>query len=401
MLQSWNANPESANSKKYRKFVEDLNLDVQKMLRENGRGEETAAFFRKMVNIPQGSYRVDQVPLYVDTVVGRFLFKYQKFATQVSRMFWRTQLKPFVDALQEGDNVAAAKAFGNILGFFGSAFLGGSAVLAARGALFGYADPGPDWDELEEAMKDPDNGYKLVLLANRAYTSMLAAGGFGFFGNYIQMGLDVADQQRVKNPMAPPGLASIESMIELVRRGMEQGKLTGRDIEYVTGQAFAFYRGYKRLGASAADFMDIDINEARLEMVRRDKMTIRQIARRFADESGIEANRTNTGRIGRTERSPLNQAIYEAIILGDAQTARALYLEAVREAPTGPEKRKIRASVKASMRVRQPILIGGAPSDKLTNDFMRWAKQNLPKSKVQLIEEYHRDYFKTLRRAGL
>jgi hypothetical protein len=30
-----------------------------------------------MVNIPQGSYKVDMVPIYVDTPEGRFFFKYE------------------------------------------------------------------------------------------------------------------------------------------------------------------------------------------------------------------------------------------------------------------------------------------------------------------------------------
>ena len=401
-LQAWNKSPNSAKAKKYTKFVQDMQIDRNKLLAENGKGEETAAFLRKMVNMPQGSYRVDQVPLYVDTPMGRFLFKYQKFATQVSRMFWRTQLKPFVDAVRNKDSAAALEGFRSNLRFFATAAVGGSLVLLARGGLFGYADPGPDEDEIREALKNDDTAYMWTLIFSRAYHSILAAGGFGFFGNYIQMSLDVADQQRVKNPLEPPGLASLDAVVELTRRGLEQGKLSARDLEQVGGQAFAFYRGYKRLGASVADFAGIDLKESQLEMKRRENMEVRQLARRYADQMDITSRRTSTGRLGRTELSPLNQSIYEALILGDAQTARRRYVDAMRKAKTPEERKRIRASVQASMRIRQPIQIGGkTPNAVEMQRFLQWARTTLPPSKVALVENANRDYIRTMRAAGL
>ncbi|WP_034763790.1 LPD5 domain-containing protein [Chrysiogenes arsenatis] len=400
-LQAWNANMNSDDSKKYLKFMEQNGIHADKLIAENGKGEETGRFLRLMVNIPQGSYRIDQVPIYVDTRVGRFLFKYQKFATQVSRMFWKNMLVPFVDAIKSGDTKEMVRTLVPILRYFATAFVGGTAVLTARAALFGLSDPGADWEEIEEAMKQEDRAYLMALMFSRAHASLMAGAAFGFFGNYIQMGMDITDQQRVKSPLDPPGLATISAVTELLMRYIEQGTLTGRDIDQIGQKAFAFYRSYKRAGMTAGIYSDIDLNEVRLEKVRRDINDIRQVTRRYASHMGIESKRTSSGRFGKTERSPLNQAVYEAVLLGDRETARQLIREAKRNAGSFKERQSIHTSLQASLRVRQPILIAGAPSNQERMKFLRWAKLNLPESKYKLVYDYNREYLRNVRAVGL
>lgn len=413
-LKTWNTKGlDNAKAKKYLAFMSRNGIDAKKLIIENGEGEETAKYLRRMVNIPQGSYKVDMVPIYVDTPEGRFFFKYQKFTTQVTRMFWQNMLRPFVASIKGGEKVyvdgkplqvggkdVRVKTFLPLFRYFAAAFLGGTTILAARSMMFGYNDPGADWDEIEEALSNDDTALKWALIFNRAYVSLMSASAFGFFGNYIQFGMDVADRQRVKNPLEPPGLASLDAVAELTMRFYEQGKLTARDVEQIGTKAFAFYRGYKRLGATALSEMGAEAREADLEMARRDINYVREVARRYADLSGIAARRTATGRIGRTPRSPVNQKIHEALVLGDGARARQIVIEALRnEDPR--ERSKLKASMQASMRARQPILIAGTPSAVEKKNFLIWARENLPKSKHQLILDVSSRYDRAARMAGL
>jgi len=354
------------------------------------------------------------VPIYVDTPEGRFLFKYQKFTTQVTRMFWQNMLKPFVASIVGGEDVYVngkrvqskgkdlrVKTFLPLFRYFAAAFLGGTAILAARSMMFGYLDPGPDWDELEKALENDDTAIGWAFLFSRLYASMMGASAFGFFGNYIQMGRDVADQQRVKNPMDPPGLATVDLFIDILRRAfMEQKTLTARDFDDVVTKGFAFYRAYKRLTASALGAMGAELKEVELERSRRDVGYVREAARRYADQAGIAARRLTIGKIARTERSPINQKIYEALVLGNGAQAREIVREAMRK-EKAKDRPKLKASMQASMRARQPILFGGTPSKEEKQAFMRWAKKTLPASKYQLIKDVTGRYDKAAEAAGL
>jgi GGDEF domain-containing protein len=400
-LKAWNQNIHGAESKKYIAFMQRNRIDADKLMAENGEGDETSRYLRLMVNIPQGSYRADQVPLYVDNKIGRFLFKYQKFTTQVSRMFWQNHLQPFVKSLAGGEKITVkgkqerVRTFLPLLRYFAGATLGGTAILAARAALFGANDPGPDWDELEKALEDGDTATKWAMLFDRAFQSMMAASAFGFFGNYIKFGKDLADQQRAKNPLEPPGLASIDAVKELALRLMEQGTLTGRDLEQIGEKAFALYRGYKRLGVTVADAAGIENSEVKIDMARRDVSYAREVGRRYAKEAGIEAKRTSSGRMGKTEMSPVNQKLYEALIVGDRETARQIVRDTVKDLP-GKERNNKIASMRASARARQPLQLQGAPSDTEKRAFLEWAKKNLPKSKYQAVSELMKRYDMTV-----
>lgn len=196
-------------------------IDTNRLIAENGDGPETRKLYRKQVKMTQGSYRIDQTPVFVDSPIGKFLFKYQKFGTQLSRLFWINHLKPFVESITKGGETvtytkdgkeysARVKTFMPLLNFFGAAVLGGTALAFLRQAIFGYNDPGPDLDEIAKALEDDDTAWALALTFKRAWSSLMAVGAFGFFGNYGQMIKDVSDRQRVKSPIDPPGLSPIK-----------------------------------------------------------------------------------------------------------------------------------------------------------------------------------------------
>lgn len=393
-LKAVNANPNSKRAKKFYTWVNRENLDANALILENGAGPETDKYMRRAVNVSQGSYQIDMTPVFIDTPAGRFLLKYQKFGTQINRFFYRHFLKPFMDEPTPAN-------FLRIAGFIGSAVIGGGAILAVREA-FGYGDPGPDDEEIKKALEKEDSERAWGLIFSRAWQNIMAAGSGGFFANYAQFAMDWQDQQRVKNPFSPPGLASVDAVIDVFNRLRDQGKLTARDLDEISENVLSFYRANKRIGLAALDTVGADYREVKRFAAQKEVREVREYGRRYSEEMEIEFKRsTSPGAPIRTPMTPTNKAIADALAQGDSARARLLYREAIKGLPP-KEREKVKASVNASIRNRQPIQIGGnAPSQKERAEFLRWARQNLPAEKYQLILRADRRYRLAARRAGL
>jgi polyhydroxyalkanoate synthesis regulator phasin len=396
-LQAWQDKPKGITARKYNAFMERNRIDKDALIEENGAGEETAKYLRLMVNIPQGSYRIDQTPIYVDTPIGRFFFKYQKFATQVSRMYWEQNLKPLFNALTGKSEESVLTAVERNLRWFSAAFLGGTAILAARSALFGLQDPGPDEEELEKALRSDDNGFKMLLLFERAWSSMMAASALGMFGGIAQMTRDIADRQRVRfDPMNPPGFSAFLAVKELILRAHEQGKLTVRDIDDLATQTVALYRSNKRLAASAGNALDLDIREFQIEQARRDVAYVRKVAKWFARENKLEGRVTTAARYGLSPNTPVNRQIYEAVILNDFDLAMKLAeKEHDRIQELDGEKdewKRRRQSILSSLRTRHPANIKEINNKEDREAFLEWVENKLPKSKQKMVIDMVNNY---------
>jgi len=389
-----NQNPDSARAGRFKGWIAKENLNVDKLILENGAGPETEKYMRRAVNVPQGSYKIDMTPVFVDTPIGRFLFKYQKFGTQINRFFYRHFLKTFLDN-------PSPRNFLRVAGFVGSAVIGGSAILAIREA-FGYGDPGPDDEEIKKAFENEDTARAWGLILSRAWQNIMAAGSLGFFANYIQFGLDWQDQQRVKNPMSPPGLASIDAVVDLFNRIRDQKTFTARDADEIAETTLSAYRAYKRIGLAGMAEIGVDAREVRRFVAQKDLREVREYSRRYSDEMEIEfKRRTAPGAPIRTPMTPTNKAIADALHQGDAARARLLLRDALKGLPQ-KERVKVRQSVQASIRNRQPIQIGGSvPSAKEKQAFLRWARRNLPAEAYQKVVTADRRYRAAAARMGM
>jgi hypothetical protein len=393
-LSDINERSDSEAVSRFKGWVAKENLNIDKLILENGAGPETEKYMRRAVNVPQGSYKIDMTPVFVDTPIGRFLFKYQKFGTQINRFFYRHFLKTFLDDPTPRNFMRAAS-------FVGSAIIGGGAILAVREA-FGYGDPGPDDEEIKKALEKEDNARALSLILSRAWQNVMAAGSLGFFGNYIQFGLDWQDQQRVKNPMSPPGLASIDAVVDLFNRVRDQKTLTARDLDEMVETNLSAYRAYKRIGLAGMAEIGVDAREVKRFVAQRDLREVREYGRRYTEEMGIEGRtRAPTAAPIRTPMTPTNKAIADALHQGDSARARLLLREAMKGLKP-KERLRVRQSVQAAIRNRQPIQVGGsAPSAKEKQAFLRWARQNLPAEAYQKIVTADRRYKRAAARMGM
>jgi hypothetical protein len=393
-LKAVNENPNSSKAKKFYEWVRRENLDADKLILENGAGEETGKFLRRAVNVPQGSYKIDMTPVFIDTIVGRTFFKYQKFGTQINRFFYRHFLKPFIDK-------PSPATFLRTVGFLGSAVVGGGAILALREA-FGYGDPGPDDEEIKKAFENEDTSRGWALLFSRVWQNIMAAGSAGNFGNYLQFGLDWQDQLRPKNPLSPPALASVENFVDFINKIRDQKGINARDIDETLEASLSFYRAFKRIGLAGLDTIGVDAKEVKRFASRKEVREIREISRRYSDEMELEyKRRVAPGAVVRTPMSPVNREVVDALYAGDGARARAIIREAQKGLPRKERERVLR-SVQSSVRNAQPIQIAGvSPSKEIRRDFDRWAKENLPAEKVQLIKRVDRNYRRAARMAGL
>lgn len=410
-LASWNKDVTSKRSLRAVAWFKRQGFDYRQLLDENGEGAETDRFLRKAVNLTQGSYRVNQVPVFTDTPAGRFLFKYQKFGTQLSRMFWINHLKPAIDAVVKGGEVVdvevgserhqmRVRTIKPLIRFFAVAGISGTALAALREGMFGYQDPGPDFEEIEEQLAQGEYAEAAVLAAWRFWHSNMSVGSLGFFGNYAQFLHDVADRQRVKSPIDPPGLAPIRDGVDIGMRFFEQGSLDWRDLHDFTESQWSLYRTWNRAGLMGLSHVS-DWRQAQWEAAQRDRRYVRKMVRRYSDDIGLESKRRAPDRIGHTEMTPYNRRINKALLLGEAERARQIAMEALEGAETRDEFDRTMMSLQASVRAYQPARVVESPSEKERRDFLRWVENRVGPDSFQRIQRIDSTYREAAMRAGL
>lgn len=396
-------------------------FDLMRDFRENGdlRGEHIDAYLRKAVNLTQGSYKLDQVPLFTDDPIGRFLFKFQKFGTQLSRMFHRHHLVPFMESLAKGGEKVAfvdsngkevsfrARNFVNMLTYFGMAVPGGLAVLYARAAAFGYDLPVPDWEEIDKALEDEELGRAFGLAMDMTFQSLIAMGGIGILQTPAVAIKDFSEQRRVPQPTNPPALNSVNQVMGLYWTLLEQGRITGADLQRFVEQTFSGYRNYQRGVMSLGALAGVESDAVRSEYARRNIREVQRLARRYADEQGIGEKRRRAQGFGVSPQTPINRAVVEQLYLDNPGQARAIFVDWLDEIakehvgkPGGEERiRAARSSLQSFIRVRQPTIVNTKPDDETRREFLVWAEKNLSARQWNLIKSMDETYRSNARKA--
>lgn len=377
------AKPGSGAARQYQRLLDKSGADVEKL--KAGDADETEKFYRKAVNEAQFSYNLTQTPVYANTPVGKFLLKYQKFGLQMSRFYWQNVMEPFVTSPN-------ARTFGNLLRYWIAAAVGGGLILSLRQNLFGYQSSAPETSEIEKAIDDKKYREAIALAAHRAWVGNLAIGGLGFFSNYVQLGQDIADRQRVKNPLNPPGIAPIVGLANLGLTLYDQ-KGTGvkRALEeFATANVSAYRTGKRLLGlATGSDSAD------------RDYAFAKKMTRRYADDRNIEAKRRAPSDIIATPMTPVNKDIHDALLAGDAKEAKRIARAYIESLDTAAEQKAAWNSMKASARARQPTLVSVSPSAAERRDFLAWAREHLEKPEYERITRLDDTYRNAAIEAGL
>ena len=435
-LSSLSKNPNSSFSKQALAWLNRNNIDADKLIVEQGTGPETDRLLRYFANISQGSYTIAQSPIFTDTPIGRFLFKYQKFSTQVMRQSWKNTFEPawkavtnknetlqlpdptrqllyrlrLAEAKELGDNrkitldeipKKVTKAEGKaltiipVMMWLGAAYVGGEVILRLRDMLFGVLMKGPEYEDIIKAFEDDEDDDELYLSLERAWYNLIGMGALGLIGNYGQFFMDWQDRERVKNPLDPPALSIFKETGTFIQNAADQGKITVGDVNNYLNRTFSAYRVSQRLYQTAASGLGYsDAPTVSEEMFRREVASINKYARRWASSAGLEYRTKRPMDIAPSKMTPINREIASYLQRGEPGAAAAYAKEYLKSLPKKERANAIQ-SMESGARNRQPLRLGSGPMDKAEKiAFKKWLKEKVSKEKFDEIQKLESQYQK-------
>ncbi len=433
-LSSYSQNPDSLFSKQAGTWLSRNNFDIDKLIVEQGSGPETDKLMRYFATASQGGYTISQTPIFIDTPIGKFLFKYQKFSTQVMRQAWKNTFEPawkavtfkgetmqlpsetrqllyrlrLAEAREIGDNrkisldeipqkvsKAEAKALTLIpvMMWLASAYVGGEAILRLRDVLFGVMMKGPDYEDILKALEDDEDDDELYLGLQRAWYNLIGIGALGLIGNYGQFFMDWQDRERVKNPLDPPALSLVKETATLIQNVADQGTITKGDINNYLNRMSSMYRVSQKLYQTAASGLGFSgAPTVAEEIYRRDVADINKYARRWAESAGLEYRTKRPMDIAPSKMTPINRKISSYLQRNDPVGAAAYAKEYLKTLPKDARKNAIQ-SMESGARNRQPLRLGDGPMDEAEKRaFLKWAKTKMSPEKYASIEKLTKQY---------
>ena len=436
-LSSLSKNPNSTFSKRSLAWLNRNNIDADKLIVEQGAGPETDKLLRYFANISQGSYTIAQTPIFTDTPIGRFLFKYQKFSTQVMRQSWKNTFEPawkavtnknemlqlpdqtrqllyrlrLAEAKELGDNrkitldeipKKVTKAEGKaltiipVMMWLGSAYVGGEVILRLRDMLFGVLMKGPSYEDIIKAFEDDEDDDELYLFLERAWYNLIGMGALGLIGNYSQFFMDWQDRERVKNPLDPPALSIAKETGTFIQNAADQGKITVGDVNNYLNRTLSAYRVSQRLYQTAASKLGFSkAPTVAEEMFRRETAVINKYARRWAESAGLEYRTKRPMDIAPSKMTSINRQIASYLQRGEPRAAVAYAKEYLNSLPKSERKNAIQ-SMESGARFRQPFRLGNGPMDKSEKKaFTEWLKGKVSKEDFDKFQKLDKGYKKS------
>jgi len=436
-LLSLSKNPNSSFSKRSLTWLNRNNIDADKLIVEQGTGPETDKLLRYFANISQGSYTIAQSPIFTDTPIGRFLFKYQKFSTQVMRQSWKNTFEPawkavtnknetlqlpeptrqllyrlrLAEAKELGDNrkitldeipKKVTKAEGKaltiipVMMWLGSAYVGGEVILRMRDMLFGVLMKGPSYEDIIRAFEDDEDDDELYLSLERAWYNLIGMGALGLIGNYTQFFMDWQDRERVKNPLDPPALSIFKEIATFIQNAADQGKITAGDINNYLNRTLSAYRVSQRLYQTAASGLGYSkAPTVAEEMFRRETASLNKYARRWAASAGLEYRTKRPMDIAPGKMTPINREISSYLQRGEPGAAVAYAKEYLNSLPKKERANAIQ-SMESGARNRQPLRLGSGPMDQAEKiAFKKWLKEKVSKEDFDKFQKLDSGYQKT------
>jgi len=436
-LSSLSKNPNSSFSKRSLAWLNRNNIDADKLIVEQGAGPETDKLLRYFANLSQGSYTIAQTPIFTDTPIGRFLFKYQKFSTQVMRQSWKNTFEPawkavtnknemlqlpdptrqllyrlrLAEAKELGDNrkitldeipKKVTKAEGKaltiipVMMWLGSAYVGGEIILRMRDMLFGVLMKGPSYEDIIRAFEDDEDDDELYLALERAWYNLIGMGALGLIGNYAQFFMDWQDRERVKNPFDPPALSIAKETGTFIQNAADQGKITVGDVNNYLNRTLSAYRVSQRLYQTAASKLGFSkAPTVAEEMFRRETAVINKYARRWAESAGLEYRTKRPMDIAPSKMTSINREIASYLQRGEPRAAVAYAKEYLNSLPKSERKNAIQ-SMESGARFRQPLRLGNGPMDQAEKTaFKKWLKEKVSKEDFDKFQKLDSGYQKT------
>lgn len=398
--------PSGRRSLQYRAFIKRLGADADALLAQNLKGPRTESFLRAAVRDAQGGYRFNQVPLFMDSALGRFLFQFGRWGTQAVRFHARNTFGPavlgeVVTVRDRGQTVERrVRTLMPLLRSPLVAIGAGAITLALREALMGTARSDAGWDEIWRT-KNEDQQRAFALALDRVANDVIFAGTFGALTDYGALLKDAATRNRFKNPIEPPAVSILKEAGALAYKQAQQGTLTHEDYERFFGAVVSGYRVTSRMVYHFADWLGAGWERARLERADSDRRFVRNAGYRFADELGMDESPYRGDWLPNvTPRTPIYARIEDALLLGDAFKANRLAAEYLAGVPAA-NFREARTALLSSVRARQPVKPGGSTGRHLQEVFLEWARRRLSDAEYRRLVDVQSRYLETAEKAQI
>lgn len=386
--------PSSARSREALALFKRMEVDPNLIVAEMGNwrnGTETSKFIRKTVRENQGGYRFDQLPLWANSVAGRFFYKYGRYGVQRSRSLWRNIVLPLMGTEIEVNGKKMRQ-------YRVAPLVKATAGLVATGELFALAGSllfdrdrrDASLHEIGETFKE-DEKVAIGMAFERAINDVINAGTLGIAGQPLDAYRSLKDQSRLKSPFNPPAMSSTNALLQLGMNAVDQGTVTRRDLIDFAG---AFAPGAKQLTDVARNVMDEPLYEA-----EQDVSTLRAAAKRWGRQAGLDVeSKIDKGTRRKSEKAPIFEPIQDALLTGNADLARSLASQYLADSE---EPKAALRSMTASVRQRMPFRAGPFSSAHHLRDFYEWAQKHLPEDQLNRTKRVQERYIRAAQKAGL
>lgn len=385
-------------------------IDVKKLQEEQGKpdGEkpETEKYFRKMVNLVHGSYKIDQIPQWVNTPMGKFFFKYYKFIMQSTRVFYRDKVEPTFNMQNGLSPKARGRLFAEVMAYMLTAALGGLGFMELKEEIFGTI---VDGSKLEIVMKNlqDENYRKAVANAwDSLVAGLIASGNIGL-ASQVLTGVEYVKAKaegtytsvRPKNPIDPPGLAAVSSLGNIYVQASAKGwDLSAKDWENFAVEANRFYReSVKRIPDQMASGFEDTSYRGKVQNADEDSRYTKSKMRDFLKETKRQIPATSGGGLEdlfkfadikpADERSDLKYGVREALLLGESEKAYELMTDQLKKAGDQKQANSTLDSIRKTVEKYDPLYVNIPKEEReqLEQDFIDWAYVNLPQSDYERV----------------
>ncbi len=399
-VKEYKINSLSRKSLIFEQICKEEGIDIGKLTKEEGwsnsgkfnNSPQSVRFIQRMTNRVQGSYRLDQIPKFLDTGWGRFLFKYNKYGYQLARMFDK-QVIGYMRT--PGMRREGAENLLKYLTVYST--MGAAAAMIVRG-LFGD-DKLPTLEEWKNAWDEKSkhkNFDQYLYLMSQIGLSIHSLGAFG----PGSIGYNALTQynQYGDSPFAPPGMAILDNTARLIGKWLwsgeqESAKDIGWDAFMFASKILTPVNQSMQLAGEWGHGFD-EFKSGRV--LARSRSAVNRFIK-DSDEVKLKARSKNWvpvvpnfEEVGNKNRG-LNESVNRKLMVGDYVGAKAAYDRVIKKMTDNGEPQadvdKMKNEISSSIIARRPFAVYGEPAGKeATKMFKDWAEKNLPKKDFEEME---------------
>jgi hypothetical protein len=392
--------------------------DLQSLYNEHGTGTLSDDFLRQWVMQTHGNYGPSQTAAHIfHSPVGKALLQYQQWGANASRFLTREFIAPLTRStvnLKSGTSASRADFtyhLGRNIGMIGTMVGSGALAVMGRNMILGRKDQDPTAADIIKRVQIGDYGAALGEALQKSWSSIIASGIAGSFGNYADL-LGSATQGTIgfktKDPRVPASMQPITSLVNLANSIIHEGKPSPKAVDDFFSSLLSQYKYGSEFAKNVASAANIPTpwNIAKAHQADQDLNFLRIETRQYEKESpeiqhkiAISGPRPQIQYV-RNRASAAKDDIHAALITGDADKVNQA-INDYKNTLAVPDQAKAVDNLRSSIVTSFPIKPGG--SEKLSDiqQFLQWAKDKLPEGEARRIFASAQTYAKTAVETGL